>query len=96
MAQIVAVAQVGSACMDMAQKDGNLENNNKLEIKLILRLRTYSTHAIVMYARGTDYSIRRFIMKDYNSNLTVEVVLKLCSFKAFKSMIGCDSQRLLK
>lgn len=34
-----------------------MENENKLEMKLTMRLRTYSTHAIVMYARGTDYSI---------------------------------------
>ncbi|KAM4836847.1 protocadherin Fat 1 isoform 5-T5 [Thomomys bottae] len=33
------------------------ENENKLEMKLTMRLRTYSTHAVVMYARGTDYSI---------------------------------------
>ncbi|XP_055449636.1 protocadherin Fat 1 isoform X3 [Psammomys obesus] len=34
-----------------------MENENKLEMKLTMRLRTYSSHAIVMYARGTDYSI---------------------------------------
>ncbi|KAH0616155.1 hypothetical protein JD844_027065 [Phrynosoma platyrhinos] len=34
-----------------------LENENKEEMKLSMRLRTYSTHAVVMYARGTDYSI---------------------------------------
>ncbi|XP_051891479.1 protocadherin Fat 1a isoform X7 [Pristis pectinata] len=34
-----------------------LENENKEEMKLSLRLRTYHPHAIVMYARGTDYSI---------------------------------------
>ncbi|XP_042697901.2 protocadherin Fat 1 isoform X7 [Chrysemys picta bellii] len=34
-----------------------LENENKEEMKLTMRLRTYSTHAVVMYARGTDYSI---------------------------------------
>ncbi|XP_043826311.1 protocadherin Fat 1 isoform X3 [Dromiciops gliroides] len=34
-----------------------MENENKLEMKLTMRLRTYSTHAVVMYARGTDYSI---------------------------------------
>ncbi|KAK9398936.1 protocadherin Fat 1 [Crotalus adamanteus] len=33
------------------------ENENKEEMKLTMRLRTYSTHAVVMYARGTDYSI---------------------------------------
>ncbi|XP_041488205.1 protocadherin Fat 1 isoform X1 [Microtus oregoni] len=33
------------------------ENENKLEMKLTMRLRTYSSHAVVMYARGTDYSI---------------------------------------
>nr|KAF6460308.1 FAT atypical cadherin 1 [Molossus molossus] len=33
------------------------ENENKLEMKLTMRLRTYSAHAVVMYARGTDYSI---------------------------------------
>uniref|UniRef100_A0A8C9QC51 FAT atypical cadherin 1 n=1 Tax=Spermophilus dauricus TaxID=99837 RepID=A0A8C9QC51_SPEDA len=34
-----------------------MENENKLEMKLTMRLRTYSAHAVVMYARGTDYSI---------------------------------------
>ncbi|XP_075842741.1 protocadherin Fat 1 isoform X2 [Microtus pennsylvanicus] len=34
-----------------------MENENKLEMKLAMRLRTYSSHAVVMYARGTDYSI---------------------------------------
>ncbi|XP_062837544.1 protocadherin Fat 1 isoform X2 [Anolis carolinensis] len=34
-----------------------LENENKEEMKLTMRLRTYSIHAVVMYARGTDYSI---------------------------------------
>ncbi|XP_044311184.1 protocadherin Fat 1 isoform X1 [Varanus komodoensis] len=34
-----------------------MENENKEEMKLTLRLRTYSAHAVVMYARGTDYSI---------------------------------------
>lgn len=34
-----------------------MENENRLEMKLTMRLRTYSAHAVVMYARGTDYSI---------------------------------------
>uniref|UniRef100_A0A8I6GFB7 FAT atypical cadherin 1 n=1 Tax=Rattus norvegicus TaxID=10116 RepID=A0A8I6GFB7_RAT len=34
-----------------------MENENRLEMKLTMRLRTYSSHAVVMYARGTDYSI---------------------------------------
>ncbi|XP_073463897.1 protocadherin Fat 1 isoform X4 [Aquarana catesbeiana] len=34
-----------------------LENENKEEMKLTMKLRTYSAHAVVMYARGTDYSI---------------------------------------
>ncbi|KAG9346997.1 hypothetical protein JZ751_005924 [Albula glossodonta] len=33
------------------------ENENKEEMKLSLKLRTFSSHATVMYARGTDYSI---------------------------------------
>ncbi|XP_069049414.1 protocadherin Fat 1 isoform X3 [Lepisosteus oculatus] len=33
------------------------ESENKEEMKLSLKLRTYSTHATVMYAKGTDYSI---------------------------------------
>lgn len=43
------------------------ENENKLEMKLTMRLRTYSAHAVVMYARGTDYSILevRFYTTDY-------------------------------
>lgn len=34
-----------------------MENDNKELMKLSLRLRTFSTHATVMYAKGTDYSI---------------------------------------
>ncbi|XP_072352995.1 protocadherin Fat 1a isoform X3 [Scyliorhinus torazame] len=34
-----------------------MENENKEEMQLSLRLRTYYPHAVVMYARGTDYSI---------------------------------------
>lgn len=34
-----------------------MENENKEEMKLTMKFRTYSTHAVVMYARGTDYSI---------------------------------------
>ncbi|KAJ8383115.1 hypothetical protein SKAU_G00038930 [Synaphobranchus kaupii] len=33
------------------------ENDNKEELKLSLRLRTFSSIATLMYARGTDYSI---------------------------------------
>ncbi|MGH0159301.1 UNVERIFIED_CONTAM: hypothetical protein FKN15_036964 [Acipenser sinensis] len=34
-----------------------MESENKEEMKLSLKLRTYSAHAVVMYAKGTDYSI---------------------------------------
>lgn len=34
-----------------------MENENKELMRLSLKLRTFSTHATVMYARGTDYSI---------------------------------------
>ncbi|XP_041081573.1 protocadherin Fat 1-like isoform X3 [Polyodon spathula] len=34
-----------------------IESENKEEMKLSLKLRTYSAHAVVMYAKGTDYSI---------------------------------------
>ncbi|XP_075466227.1 protocadherin Fat 1 isoform X4 [Ascaphus truei] len=34
-----------------------LENENKEEMKLAMKLRTHSSHAVIMYARGTDYSI---------------------------------------
>ncbi|XP_066574333.1 protocadherin Fat 1a isoform X3 [Amia ocellicauda] len=34
-----------------------MESENKEEMKLSLKLRTYSSHATVMYAKGTDYSI---------------------------------------
>ncbi|XP_075052740.1 protocadherin Fat 1 isoform X1 [Mixophyes fleayi] len=34
-----------------------MENENKEEMKLTMKLRTYSAHAVVMYARETDYSI---------------------------------------
>ncbi|KAJ8281254.1 hypothetical protein GJAV_G00065390 [Gymnothorax javanicus] len=37
------------------------ENENKEEMKLSLRLRTFSSHAIVMYAKGTDYSILEIV-----------------------------------
>ncbi|XP_061108849.1 protocadherin Fat 1 isoform X2 [Conger conger] len=33
------------------------ENDNKEELQLSLQLRTFSSHATLMYARGTDYSI---------------------------------------
>uniref|UniRef100_A0A8C2CUR4 FAT atypical cadherin 1a n=1 Tax=Cyprinus carpio TaxID=7962 RepID=A0A8C2CUR4_CYPCA len=38
-----------------------MENENKEEMKLFLRLRTFSTHATVMYAKGTDYSILEIV-----------------------------------
>ncbi|XP_069487651.1 protocadherin Fat 1 isoform X1 [Ambystoma mexicanum] len=34
-----------------------VEHENKEEMKLTMRIRSYSSHAVVMYARGTDYSI---------------------------------------
>lgn len=34
-----------------------IENENKELLKLSLRLRTFSSHATLMYAKGTDYSI---------------------------------------
>ncbi|XP_077427254.1 protocadherin Fat 1a isoform X3 [Vanacampus margaritifer] len=34
-----------------------MENDNKEQMKLSLRLRTFSGHATVMFAKGTDYSI---------------------------------------
>ncbi|KAG8453727.1 hypothetical protein GDO86_000378 [Hymenochirus boettgeri] len=34
-----------------------MENENKEEMKLTMKIRTYSAHAVVMYAKGTDYSI---------------------------------------
>lgn len=34
-----------------------MENENKELMKLSLKLRTFSSHATVMYAKGTDYSI---------------------------------------
>ncbi|KAG5848309.1 hypothetical protein ANANG_G00097130 [Anguilla anguilla] len=37
------------------------ENENKEEMKLSLRLRTFSSHATVMYAKGTDYSILEIV-----------------------------------
>lgn len=65
-------------------------------MKLTLRLRTYSTHAVVMYTQEPTIASWRFIMKDYNANLTVEVVLELCLFETFNSMMGCDMQCHLK
>ncbi|XP_069023029.1 protocadherin Fat 1a isoform X2 [Embiotoca jacksoni] len=38
-----------------------IENENKELMKLSLRLRTFSTHATVMYAKGTDYSILEIV-----------------------------------
>uniref|UniRef100_A0A8C7P4Y4 FAT atypical cadherin 1a n=1 Tax=Oncorhynchus mykiss TaxID=8022 RepID=A0A8C7P4Y4_ONCMY len=38
-----------------------MENENKEEMKLSLRLRTFSSHATVMYAKGTDYSILEIV-----------------------------------
>ncbi|XP_072318668.1 protocadherin Fat 1a [Eucyclogobius newberryi] len=38
-----------------------MENDNKEQMKLSLRLRTFSNHATVMYAKGTDYSILEIV-----------------------------------
>uniref|UniRef100_A0A674MUG8 FAT atypical cadherin 1a n=1 Tax=Takifugu rubripes TaxID=31033 RepID=A0A674MUG8_TAKRU len=38
-----------------------IENENKELLKLSLRLRTFSSHATVMYAKGTDYSILEIV-----------------------------------
>ncbi|XP_026158683.1 protocadherin Fat 1a isoform X2 [Mastacembelus armatus] len=38
-----------------------MENDNKELMKLSLRLRTFSSHATVMYAKGTDYSILEIV-----------------------------------
>uniref|UniRef100_A0AAY3ZWT0 FAT atypical cadherin 1 n=1 Tax=Denticeps clupeoides TaxID=299321 RepID=A0AAY3ZWT0_9TELE len=38
-----------------------MENENKEELKLSLRLRTFSSHATVMYAKGTDFSILEIV-----------------------------------
>ncbi|XP_024115722.1 protocadherin Fat 1a isoform X3 [Oryzias melastigma] len=38
-----------------------MENENKELMKLSLKLRTFSSHATVMYAKGTDYSILEIV-----------------------------------
>lgn len=38
-----------------------MENENKELMRLSLKLRTFSTHATVMYAKGTDYSILEIV-----------------------------------
>ncbi|KAG9259655.1 protocadherin Fat 1 isoform X1 [Astyanax mexicanus] len=38
-----------------------MENENKEEMNLSLRLRTFSDHATIMYAKGTDYSILEIV-----------------------------------
>ncbi|XP_034043514.1 LOW QUALITY PROTEIN: protocadherin Fat 1a [Thalassophryne amazonica] len=38
-----------------------MENENKELMKLSLKLRTFSNHATVMYAKGTDYSILEIV-----------------------------------
>ncbi|XP_061575005.1 protocadherin Fat 1a isoform X2 [Cololabis saira] len=38
-----------------------MDNDNKELMKLSLRLRTFSNHATVMYAKGTDYSILEIV-----------------------------------
>ncbi|KAM6940342.1 protocadherin Fat 1a isoform 2-T2 [Xenentodon cancila] len=38
-----------------------MDNDNKELMKLSLRLRTFSSHATVMYAKGTDYSILEIV-----------------------------------
>ncbi|XP_048851790.1 protocadherin Fat 1a isoform X3 [Brienomyrus brachyistius] len=38
-----------------------LENENKEETKLTLRLRTFASHGTIMYAKGTDYSILEIV-----------------------------------
>lgn len=44
-----------------------MENENKELMKLSLRLRTFSSHATVMYAKGTDYSILEVCVCTYYS-----------------------------
>lgn len=39
-----------------------MENENKELMRLSLKLRTFSSHATVMYAKGTDYSILEVCM----------------------------------
>lgn len=51
-----------------------MENENKEEMKLTMRLRTYSAHAVVMYARGTDYSI----LEVHISSLLIPTFLQSC------------------
>lgn len=54
-----------------------MENENKELMKLSLRLRTFSSHATVMYAKGTDYSILEVCyMFGFSTQLTDE----FCSF----------------
>uniref|UniRef100_A0A3Q3D844 FAT atypical cadherin 1a n=1 Tax=Hippocampus comes TaxID=109280 RepID=A0A3Q3D844_HIPCM len=38
-----------------------MENDNKEQMKLSMRLRTFSGHATVMFAKGTDYSILEIV-----------------------------------
>ncbi|XP_061882625.1 protocadherin Fat 1a isoform X3 [Entelurus aequoreus] len=38
-----------------------MENDNKELMKLSLRLRTFSSHATIMFAKGTDYSILEIV-----------------------------------
>uniref|UniRef100_A0A8C8BUY8 Protocadherin Fat 1-like n=1 Tax=Oncorhynchus tshawytscha TaxID=74940 RepID=A0A8C8BUY8_ONCTS len=68
-------AKYSCVCTDGAKQDGQsltfsgtgyvkyrlMENENKEEMKLSLRLRTFSSHATVMYAKGTDYSILEIV-----------------------------------
>uniref|UniRef100_A0A4W5NWP6 FAT atypical cadherin 1a n=1 Tax=Hucho hucho TaxID=62062 RepID=A0A4W5NWP6_9TELE len=68
-------ANYSCVCPDGAKQDGQsltfsgtgyvkyrlMENENKEEMKLSLRLRTFSSHATVMYAKGTDYSILEIV-----------------------------------
>lgn len=44
-----------------------MENENLELMKLSLRLRTFSSHATVMYAKGTDYSILEVRRSDSDS-----------------------------
>lgn len=51
-----------------------MENENKELMRLSLKLRTFSTHATVMYAKGTDYSILEVCL-----SLIYPATLNFCS-----------------
>lgn len=61
-----------------------------------MRLRTYSTHAVVITLEELNYSILEIHNGRLQQKFDCGKALELSLSKAFKSMMACDLQHLLK